>query len=790
MTAQSEFITKELLQDMSAFLRLANYLGAAQLYLKDNYLLQEPLQPEHIKNRILGHWGTVPGLNFIYLTLNILTRRHAQQFQFVAGPGHGYPAILANLYLEGTLGEYYPDYKLGLAGMSKLIHDFSWPGGFPSHSNPETPGVILEGGELGYALATSFGVAFDNPDLVVACVIGDGEAETAATATAWHSNKYLNPERDGAVLPIVHINKYKISGPTIYGTMSNAELTSLFQGYGYEPMIVEGDFLYEPMLLASEQALQKIKEIQTAWRSGERTIPRWPVILLKTKKGWTGPRYLHGQMVEDSFRSHGIPITDISDPESFQVLEEWLSSYHVTELLDTAGKPKENILNLLPPEELRMGRVPHAHGGMVKVELKLPDIAEHALHTAHGQTVGENVAVMGKYLRDVIELNPDNFRVFSPDETESNKLQALFEVTNRCYIYPVPAGAENLTPDGRIMEMLSENTLQGWLEGYILSGRHGVFVSYEAFFMIIASMVDQYEKFLHQSERIAWRKPLPAMNFVITSSSWRQDHNGFSHQNPGFISSVLNQHSKHVNVYFPPDANSLLVNMTQVLHSADSINLIVTGKRKLPQYLTMPEARVQMNEGVAIWEWAGNNSTTPGVVFAASGDYALQEVLIAMDILKTDLPELNTRLVYVSEISCFGIGDNHVRSRINLEQFHVLFGHDVPILYSYHGYPEDIKMLVFNHPDAPRFHVYGYIEQGTTTTPFDMQVQNGTSRYHLVLEALRYCAKSNQSVQAQMYQLQEKYLDILKRHKEYIVLHGDDMPEILHYRLQNEPTDH
>lgn len=789
MSAQYPFITEELLVSLSKYLRLANYIGASQLYLKDNFFLEQPLEKEHIKKRILGHWGTVPGINFVYANLNLIAQRHDQEIMFVVGPGHGYPALLSNLFLEQTLAEFYPEYSLNKDGLAKLIKHFSWPGGFPSHANPETPGVILEGGELGYSLSTSFGAAFDNPDLIVTCLVGDGESESGPLAAAWHSNKFLNPKHDGAVLPILHVNKYKISGPTIPGTMSNEELYNLYSGYGYEPIIIEGDFLYEPMLVAMEDAYQKIKQIQTEAReNGKIDKPKWPMIVLITKKGWSGPQIVGGEMIEDSFRSHGIPLEDVhNNQEEFEALESWLRSYKLEELLTDEHKPISQILDLVPRKDLRIGMVKHANGGAISTPLDLPDISQYSVDVSsesRATLTASSTAKLGEFMRDIISKNPKNFRIMSPDETESNKLHALFEVTERCYMWPTPEGSENIGPDGRVMEILSEHTLQGWMEGYTLTGRHSIFITYEAFAMIIASMIDQYTKFLKQSEAIEWRKPVPSLNFVLTSTSWRQDHNGYSHQNPGFISSMLNDYSSFINIHFPSDANMMLATMEEVFATTNKVNIIVAGKRPLPQYLSLEEARRDIQKGIANWEWAGNTPDNPDVVFAATGDYATQESLAAINLLKEMIPDLKTRFISVSELTCFGIGDQCNVCKITSGEFEELFTSDKDIIYSYHGYPEDIKSLVFNHNAASRFKVHGYIEKGTTTTPFDMQVQNRASRYQLMIEAIESASKTNPLVKAKRMSYENQIHSILTKHQEHIRRSGEDIKEVTEFKFK------
>ena len=776
-----QIITEPLLVAIHKYLRLVNYIGAAQLYLQDNFLFDRPLEKSDIKERVLGHWGTVPGINFIYANLNILAKRHNQEIMLIAGPGHGYPALLANLYVEGTLGKFYPEYTYSKDAFGKLIKNFSWPGGFPSHANPETPGVILEGGELGYSLSSAFGACFDNPKLIVACIVGDGEAESGPLSAAWQSAKFLNPAEDGAVLPIVHVNKYKISGPTIFGTMSDEELYDYFKGQGYHPLIVSGDLLYEGMLTAMEEAYQQIKNIQN---NPEQLKPRWPVIVLVSKKGWTGPEIVKGKMNEDSFRSHGVPLEHIHDDTSeFLELSEWLESYKVSELLDDNYRPIPEIMDLVPNDKLKIGMNQNAHGGDVSKKLILPKLATLKIQgdSILSSARISNMMVFSDYLRDVIVKNPNNFRIMSPDETESNRLGSLFEVTTRRYNWPVPKGSENVSPSGRVMEILSEHTLQGWLEGYTLTGRHGVFITYEAFGMIVASMIDQYTKFLKQSKAVNWRKPVPSLNIVLTSSSWRQDHNGYSHQNPGLITSVLNDYSNFVRVHFPVDANMLLATAEEAFSSTNIVNLIVTAKRELPQYLTLEDARKQMTTGMHSWDFIGNNNHNPDVVFTATGDYPTKEIIATIQILKEDFPELNTKFVSVSEITCFGIGDHPVMSKINDEQFDKVFTTHAPIIYAYHGYPEDIKQLIFNHPSSGRFTIRGYGEKGTTTTPFDMLVRNNCSRFQLAIIAVEKVIVNKPELKEKGEMVINKYKQLLDKHNSYIKEHGNDIPEVANF---------
>jgi len=776
-----QIITESLLVAISKYMRLVNYIGAAQLYLKDNFLFDRPLEKSDIKERVLGHWGTVPGINFIYANLNILAKRHSQEFMLIAGPGHGYPALLANLYVEGTLGKFYPKYNYSKEGFSSLIKNFSWPGGFPSHANPETPGVILEGGELGYSLSSAFGACFDNPNLMVACIVGDGEAESGPLSAAWQSAKFLNPAEDGAVLPIVHVNKYKISGPTIFGTMSNEELYDYFKGQGYLPLIVSGDYLYEGMLNAMEEAYQQIKNIQ---KNPDQSKPKWPVVVLVSKKGWTGPEIVKGKMNEDSFRSHGVPLEHIHEDNSeFLELSEWLESYNVSELLDGNYRPIPEIMDLIPDDKYKIGMNKNSNGGEVSKKLILPNLGSLKIQedSLLSSTRISNMMVLSDYLRDVIVKNPNNFRVMSPDETESNKLGSLFEVTTRRYNWPVPKGSENLSPNGRVMEILSEHTLQGWLEGYTLTGRHGIFITYEAFGMIVASMIDQYTKFLKQSKTVEWRKPVPSLNIVLTSSSWRQDHNGYSHQNPGLITSVLNDYSNFVRVHFPVDANMLLATAEEAFSTTNVVNLIIAAKRELPQYLSIEDAKQQMTTGMHAWDFIGNNNDNPDVVFTATGDYPTKEVIATIQILKEDLPELNTRFVSVSEITCFGIGDHPVISKINEEQFDEVFTSNAPIIYAYHGYPEDIKQLIFNHPSSRRFFIRGYSEKGTTTTPFDMLVLNNCSRFQMAIDAIEKVLVKKPELEDKGTTVINKYKELLAKHKTFIKQSGEDIPEVTNF---------
>lgn len=773
------------ISDLKKYLRLVNYLGAAQLYLRANYLLEKKFVKDDVKRRVLGHWGTVPGLNLAYACSNILVRDHKLNAMFMAGPGHGAPAVLANLFVEGSLEEFYPDFTVNKKGVAKLIHDFSWPGGFPSHVNPSTPGGILEGGELGYSIATAYGTVLDNPDLLTICVVGDGEAETATLATSWHSNKFLNPQTSGAVLPILHLNNFKISGPTMLGSMDAHELLNLFTGYGYNPIIVNPENVEEDMVFAMEKAYEQIVSIQKAARENNYIDkPKWPMIIMRTLKGWTGPKSYQGKPIEGSFRAHGIPLPKTqTDDEQFEILKHWLESYKIDELFNKDGTIIDDVLNILPTKDLRMGLNKHANQ-QVESTLRLPHKDIYSIKIGpRGSKLASSMPILALYLRDVIKMNPDIFRIMSPDESESNKLQAIFESTTRAYVWPIPSGSENISKDGRMMEVLSENLLMGWMQGYVMTGRHSIFISYEAFMMIIASMVDQYSKFMAKAKEVPWRKPFPSLNFVLSSNSWRQDHNGFSHQNPGFISSALNNHSSNVNVFFPADANSLIATIEENLSSHDKINIVIAGKTDLPQYLSVDEAKIQGKSGIDIWEWAGHGSENPDVVFVASGDYMTFETLAAIKILREVAPEIKTRFVSISELTGFGIGDNFNKCNIDKDEFNKIFTPDKEIIYAYHGYPEDIKQLIFNHPASTRFHIHGYIEKGTTTTPFDMLVQNQCSRYNLAIDAVNFSEMNNTILKKQGRNHLNYFKALLGKHEIYIHEHGYDMPEVTEFTL-------
>jgi len=751
------------IERIKKYVRAANYLTVAQIFLNDNFLLQRPLTFNDIKTRLLGHWGTCPGINFVYAQLNYFIKKHRAEILFVLGPGHGFPALQANLFLEGTLVKYYPEATRDASGIAYLAKNFSWPYGFPSHTNPGTPGAILEGGELGYALAVSYGAALDNPNLLVTCLIGDGEAETGPTATAWHLAKFINPKTNGAVLPILHLNGYKISGPTIFGRMSNQDLIRLFEGYGYEPLIVEGNQIYEKMMRALEKAYGQINKR----KKNHRLRP--PMIILKTLKGWTGPKTLRGSKIEGNHLSHQVVLTQAkTDPEELKILENWLRSYRFEELFDSQKGFDRDILDLIPDDRWKMGENKYAHGLMRK-ELILPDpnlFAEDA--TTPGTIGSSSMRRAGLYLKEVFALNRryKNFRLFSPDETYSNKLDDVFKETSRAWAMPFKSWDRDLALDGRVMEMLSEHSLQGLIQGYILTGRHGVFASYEAFIQIVSSMADQYAKFLKQAMEIPWRQPISSLNYILTSSGWRQEHNGFSHQNPGFIGDLLEKPGCFINVYFPPDGNSTLVVLDHCLRSTNMINIIVAGKTLEPRWLTVEKAREELERGMMVWDFASDEN--PDLVIAGIGDYMTKEALAAISLLKQAVPEIRIRFVNILELSTLGLGNS--ACRLPRSDFKDYFTNDKPVIVNFHGYPDTIKPVFMNQDNPRRFFIHGYIENGSTTTPFDMQVRNGTDRFHLAIEALRILGKAQHLI--------PKFEAKLKEHTEYIKQYGVDLEEI------------
>ncbi len=787
------------LESIERYRRIVNYLAAAQLYLKENVLLEEPLKPEHIKDRLLGHWGTCPGINLIYAHLNHLIIRYDLNMFLVTGPGHGAPANLANLYLEGSLQEFYPNMTLDKAGVSEFVKSFSWPGGFPSHLSPGIPGTIHEGGELGYALATAFGAVMDNQDLIVACIVGDGEAETGPTATAWHCYKFIDPAESGAVLPILHVNGYKISNPTIAGTMSNKELLHLFTGYGYHVLFVEGDDLDAQLYGAMDQAYHEIRHIQLEAHSGQPIVrPQWPMIILRSPKGWTGIKTLNGKPIEGSFRSHQVPANELkTNPTQLQMIEQWLRSYHIEELFDGQGHPKPEILEQCPRGDRRMGCNPHTFGGRIHRELDLPRISDFKIDITQGQTIKtfqrgdinvSNIETVGKYLAEVIRRNPKTLRIFSPDELDSNKLSAVLDVTHRNYQWPVPPHNDKVGPgNGRVIEVLSEHDCQAWLQGYLLTGRHGLFPSYEAFLNIVVSMMDQFAKFLKMSMELPWRWPISSLNYLETSTLWRQEHNGFSHQSPGFINSVLNKKAEVSRVYLPPDANCLLCTMDYCLRSTNYVNLVIANKQPMPQWLSMDDAVAHCRAGASIWQWASTDSgINPDVVLVGIGDNPTVEIMAAAQILREEMPMLRVRVVNVTDLLVLEADSVHPHG-LDEEMFAALFTSDCPVIINFHGYASAVKQLLFNRPHLHphRFHINGYREEGTTTTPFDMNVRNGTSRYHLIMQAIRLASPRNPSVAVHACGQVSHYEYVLATHRRYIQTNGVDPEEITDWQWHN-----
>jgi xylulose-5-phosphate/fructose-6-phosphate phosphoketolase len=763
---------------LDRYRRATNFLAAAQVYLQDNVLLEEPLHPEHIKPRLLGHWGTCPGINLVYAHLNRLIRDHADaEVLLITGPGHGAAANLANLYLEGALAAFYPDLTHDRAGLTRLVRGFSWPGGFPSHLTPGTPGCIHEGGELGYALATAFGAAFDNPDLLVACIVGDGEAETGPTAAAWHSVKYLDPVSSGAVLPILHLNSFKIASPSIFGTMTQPELEALFSGYGYAPLLVTGPAYDAAMHAALEQAYTRIRDIQRQARAGGLRIHnRWPLLIVCTPKGWTGIKEADGHAVEGSFHAHQVPVKDArTNPEHLALLEGWLRSYRPGELFDADGRPAPDILAQCPAGGRRMGMSRHAFGG-VRAPLELPRWQDYGpAVTKPGAERASSMEAIGTYLRDTMRRSEEarNFRIVCPDELESNRLEAVLEASPRAYAWPLPPNAERLAPDGRVMEILSEHTCQAWLQGYLLTGRHGLFPCYEAFVAIVDSMVNQYAKFLKQASEVPWRAPVPSLTYLLTSESWRQDHNGYSHQGPGFIDHLLNKKASAVRVYLPPDANCTLATIDHCLRSTNYINLVIASKQPLPQYLAPEAAREHCDAGASLWGWASTDGgADPDVVLVAIGDIMSLEVLAAAALLRRDLPALRLRVVNVCDLMALDQQGDHPHG-LDDDAFAALFTADRPVIVNFHGYPNAVKALLWGRPAPQRFSIGGYREEGTTTTPLDMHIRNGTSRYHLAIQALEASARLPAT---QARPLVERYRQALRDHRAYIERHGDDPP--------------
>ncbi|MDT0166094.1 phosphoketolase family protein [Actinotalea sp. AC32] len=770
---------------VDAWWRAANYLSVGQIYLLDNPLLAEPLHRDHVKPRLLGHWGTTPGLNFLYAHLNRAIIERSQSALYITGPGHGGPGLVANAYLDGTYSEVYTDVTQDSEGMRKLFRQFSFPGGIPSHVAPETPGSIHEGGELGYALSHAYGAAFDNPDLLVAAVVGDGEAETGPLATSWHSNKFVDPLADGVVLPILHLNGYKIANPTVLARIPESELLELMRGYGHTPYVVSGGFdgedpaiVHQRMAQVLDEVLNQIAEIKQAARDGSLTDrPRWPMIILRTPKGWTCPPVIDGKQVEDSWRSHQVPLASARDTEEhLHVLEGWLRSYRPEELFDATGRLEPEIARLAPTGDLRMSATPHANGGLLLRDLRLPDFRAHAVDVpAPGATIVEATRVLGQWLRDVVEANPSNFRIVGPDETASNRLQAVFEVTDKQWDAEIIPRDDNLARAGRVLEVLSEHQCQGWLEGYLLTGRHGVFSCYEAFIHIIDSMFNQHAKWLKVTREIPWRRPIASLNYLLTSHVWRQDHNGFSHQDPGFIDHVVNKKAEIVRVYLPPDANTLLVTYDHVLRSRNLVNVVVAGKQPGPTFLTMDEAVAHCARGLGIWEWAGTEGRgeDPDVVLGCAGDVPTLEVLAAADILRRHLPELNVRVVNVVDLMRLQDEREHPHG-LSDREFDTLFTPDKPIIFAYHGYPWLIHRLTYRRTGHGNLHVRGYKEEGTTTTPFDMVMLNDLDRYRLVIDVIDRVPHLG----TRAAELRQDMVDARLRARQYTRDHGEDIPEV------------
>jgi xylulose-5-phosphate/fructose-6-phosphate phosphoketolase len=766
------------------YVRAANYLSAAQIFLQDNFMTDKKLAFSDIKPRLLGHWGTAPGINFIYANLNNLIKKHRAEILFILGPGHGYAALQANLFIEGTLGKYYPEATTDGEGLGYLIKSFSWPYGFPSHSNPGTPGVILEGGELGYALSTAYGSVLDNPELITTCVVGDGEAETGPTATAWHLHKFVNPATNGAVLPILHLNGYKISGPTIFGRMSNKELESLFTGYGYEPYILEGGKIYEKAVDIFESCYQKIATIQEKARKGSKNLPRPPMIILKTPKGWTGIKELKGQKIEGNYPSHQVVAKNAkTDKKELEAVERWLRSYKFEDLFNPKKGFAKEVKELIPDGELKMGDNKHALGGSLVKPLNLPKPEKFSEDAKVPGTIGSSsMRRAGLYLNDIFKLNKDsrNFRLFSPDETYSNKLDAVFETTSRAWMLPKEKWDKDLSKDGRVIEMLSEHSLQGLMQGYTLTGRHAIFASYEAFIQIITSMVDQYTKFLKvATSEVSWRPPVPSLNFILTSSGWRQEHNGFSHQNPGFITDMLQKPGCSVRVFFPPDGNSTLTVINECLKMRNTVNVIVAGKTLEPRWLTPKLAKKEFDAGLMMWDFASEDD--PHIVFAGAGDYLTKECLAAIDIVKKEAPEIRVRFVNILELSALGLGSEKCRIPLDFDK---TFTPDKPVIFNFHGYPGAFEQVLFDYGNDGRFRVHGYIENGSTTTPYDMQIRNGTSRWHLAIEAFQLMKERDFLENKKADALVKKYHKKFKEHKEYIKVHGVDPKEIENWTWQ------
>ena len=787
MKTKTQALSPDLLDQMDAYWRAANYLSVGQIYLYDNPLLKKPLALTHIKPRLLGHWGTTPGLNFIYVHLNRIIRQYDLNVINITGPGHGGPGLVANAYLEGTYSEVYPNISQDEDGLKRLFTQFSFPGGIPSHVAPETPGSIHEGGELGYSLSHAFGAAFDNPDLLVACVVGDGEAETGPLATSWHSNKFLNPVFDGAVLPILHLNGYKIAGPTVLARISHDELDALFRGYGYTPYFVEGDdpmTMHALMAATLDKAVGEIQRMQHEARSlGFKERPRWPMIILRSPKGWTGPKVVDGKRAEGTWRSHQVPMGDMSHPGHVKILETWLQSYRPQELFDTTGKLRAELADLAPKGERRMSANPHANGGLLLRDLRLPDFRGFAVKVPKpGGVDAEATRIQGEFIRDVIKLNPATFRIFSPDETSSNRWGAVFEVTSRCSTAEIVAGDDHVAPDGRVMEMLSEHQCEGWLEGYLLTGRHGFFSCYEAFIHIIDSMFNQHAKWLDVTGEIPWRRPIASLNYLLSSHVWRQDHNGFSHQDPGFIDVAANKKSAVIRVYLPPDANTLLSVTDHCLKSRNYVNVIVAGKQPGPQWLDMDAAVKHCSAGLGIWPWASNDQGgEPDVVMACCGDVPTLETLAAVQLLREHFPALKIRVVNVVNLMKLQPQSEHPHG-LSDGDFDTLFTTGKPIVFAYHGYPWLIHRLTYRRTNHNNLHVRGFKEEGSTTTPFDMVVRNDLDRFHLMADVIDRVPSLGPMAAYAKQAIRDKLIE----HQQYIAVHGEDLPEIRNWRWEEK----
>ncbi|MDP3091354.1 MAG: phosphoketolase family protein [Nitrospira sp.] len=774
-------LTPDLLKKMDAYWRAANYLSVGQIYLYDNPLLKKPLTRAHIKPRLLGHWGTTPGLNFIYMHLNRVIAQHDLDMINITGPGHGGPGLVANAYLEGTYSEVYPNISQDEAGMKRLFKQFSFPGGIPSHVAPETPGSIHEGGELGYSLSHAYGAVFDNPDLIAACVVGDGEAETGPLATSWHSNKFLNPVTDGVVLPILHLNGYKIANPTVLARISHDELDQLFRGYGYKPYFVEGRdprTMHQLMAATLDAVIAEIKKIQRAARTkGFMGRPRWPMIVLRSPKGWTCPKSIDGKRAEDYWRSHQVPMGDMDKPGHITILEKWMKSYKPRELFDKAGRLKPELAELAPKKAHRMSANPQANGGLLLKDLRLPDFRTYAVKVSKpGGVEAESTRLMGQFLRDTMKLNMGsrNFRLFSPDENNSNRWQDVLEVTDRAWMADRYPYDDHLAPDGRVMEMLSEHQCQGWLEGYLLTGRHGFFSCYEAFIHIIDSMFNQHAKWLKVCGHIPWRRPIASLNYLLSSHVWRQDHNGFSHQDPGFIDHVVNKKAEVIRVFLPPDANTLLSVTDHCLRSRNHVNVIVAGKQSAPQWLDMDAAITHCTAGIGIWDWASNDQDSePDVVMACCGDVPTMETLAAVALLHEHLPELRVRVVNVVDLMKLQPTREHPNG-LSDKEFDALFTADKPIIFAFHGYPWLIHRLTYRRTNHRNLHVRGYKEEGTTSTPFDMVVMNDLDRFHLVGDVIDRVPLHGSRADYVRQAMRNKLIE----HKQYITEHGEDLPEI------------